>query len=105
MWQVALRLHPEFGTQPNVYYVPPLSPPKFDDNGDVIEGSERIPREYLESLFGPDVHRVLDMLKSEIQRTRAGEKSEMLDTLIAYEWKSMFGGLTRDPGTLDRAPG
>jgi hypothetical protein len=27
----------------------------------------------------------------------------MLDTLIAYEWKSMFGGLTRDPGTLKRS--
>jgi len=26
----------------------------------------------------------------------------MLDTLIAYEWKSMFGGFTRDPGLLKR---
>ena len=102
VWRVALPLHPEFGTQPNVYYVPPLSPPRFDENGEIIEGSERIPREYLESLFGPDVHRVLDTLKAEIARTRLGEKSEILDTLIAREWKSMFGGLTRDPGTLKR---
>lgn len=102
VWQVALPLHPEFETQPNVYYVPPLSPPLFDQNGDIIEGSERIPREYLESLFGPQVHRVLDKLKSEIARTRGGERSEILDTLIAYQWKSMFGGLTRDPATLKR---
>jgi len=66
----------------------------------VIEGSERIPREYLESLFGSDVNRVLDTLKDEVAKTRRGEKSEMLDTLIAYEWKSMFGGLTRDPARL-----
>lgn len=104
VWKIALRLHPEFGTQPNVYYVPPLSPPKFDDNGDIIEGSERIPREYLRSLFGPEVDRVLDTLKAEVARVRQGEKSEMLDTLIAYEWKSMFGGLTRDPGKLKRPP-
>ena len=25
-WHVALPLHPEFGTHPNVYYVPPLAP-------------------------------------------------------------------------------
>jgi len=101
-WQVDLPLHPERGTQPNVYYVPPLSPPLFDENGDVIEGSERIPWQYLESLFGPDVHRVLSRLKMEMAKTRRGEKSEILDTLIAYQWKSMFGGLTRDPGKLKR---
>ena len=59
-------------------------------------------REYLESLFGSDVNRVLDTIKAEVAKTRGGEKSEMLDTLIAYEWKSMFGGLTRDPGKLRR---
>lgn len=101
-WKVALPLHPERGTEPNVFYVPPLSPPRFDENGDVIEGSERIPREYLESLFGPEVNRVLDTLKDEMDKTRGGEKSEILDTLIAYQWKSMFGGLTRDPGKLKR---
>jgi ethylbenzene hydroxylase subunit beta/complex iron-sulfur molybdoenzyme family reductase subunit beta len=104
VWRVALPLHPEFGTQPNVFYVPPLSSPRFDENGDVIEGSERIPRDYLEALFGPEVHRVLDTLKAEIARSRRGEKSEVLDTLIAYEWKSMFGGLTRDPATLEKPP-
>ena len=101
-WKVALRLHPEFGTEPNVYYVPPLSPPQYDRDGNLIEGSERIPREYLEELFGPDVHRVLDALKAELQKVRQGGKSEILDTLIAYEWKGMFGGLSRDPGTLRR---
>ena len=68
----------------------------------MIEGSERIPRSYLESLFGPDVNRVLDILKSEMERTRNGEKSEILDTLIAYEWKNMFGGFDKNPSGLER---
>ncbi len=101
-WKVALPLHPEYGTQPNIFYVPPLSPPLFDDNGDVIEGSERIPRSYLESLFGPDVNRVLDTLTAEMEKVRGGGESEMLDTLIAHQWKSMFGGFTKDPSTLKR---
>ena len=102
-WKVALPLHPELGTEPNVYYVPPLSPPRFDDNGDVIEGSERIPRSYLESLFGAKVNRVLGTLKDEMARVRGGGKSEILDTLIAREWKHMFGGFTKDPATLQRS--
>ena len=32
-WQVALPLHPEFGTEPNVFYVPPLSPPRVTPGG------------------------------------------------------------------------
>jgi len=101
-WKVALPLHPEFGTEPNVYYVPPLSPPMFDADGDVIEGSERIPRSYLESLFGPEVDRVLDTLTAEMNKTRRGQTSEILDTLIARQWKHMFGGFTKDPATLSR---
>jgi len=34
-------------------------------------------------------------------KTRAGGKSEVLDVLIAYLWKSMFGGLDRDPATIE----
>jgi ethylbenzene hydroxylase subunit beta/complex iron-sulfur molybdoenzyme family reductase subunit beta len=101
-WQVALPLHPEFGTEPNIFYVPPLSPPMYDDDGQIIEGSERIPRSYLESLFGSDVNRVLDLLKSEIATVRGGGKSDILDTLIARQWKHMFGGFSKDPATLER---
>ncbi len=103
-WKVAIRLHPEFGTQPNVYYVPPLAPPPFDDEGNIDETKERIPREYLHELFGPDVDRVLDILKGEMAKTRSGGKSELMDTLIAYDWHDLFGGFTQDPGKLNRPP-
>lgn len=90
-YKVALPLHPESGTEPNVYYVPPMSGPlKFDKEGKPIEGSERIPSEYLESLFGPEVHEALATLKVEVEKRKNGEGSEMLDLLIAYNHSDMF---------------
>jgi ethylbenzene hydroxylase subunit beta/complex iron-sulfur molybdoenzyme family reductase subunit beta len=81
--------------------VPPLAPPRFDENGDIDESSPRIPNEYLVSLFGPKVLDVLGLLKGEMAKTRSGGKSEILDTLIAYKWKDMFGGFDRDPATIE----
>lgn len=90
-WQVALPLHPEYGTQPNVYYVPPLpGPPKLDAAGKPIPGSERIPVEYLESLFGPGVRKALATLEAEMAKRKAGKDSELLDMLIAYRHEDMF---------------
>jgi ethylbenzene hydroxylase subunit beta/complex iron-sulfur molybdoenzyme family reductase subunit beta len=100
-YRVALPLHPEFGTEPNVFYVPPLSPPRFDANGEIDESQPRIPNEYLVSLFGPRVLEVLETLKAEMAKTRAGQKSELLDILIAYKWKDMFGGFDRDPASIE----
>jgi len=91
VWQVALPLHPEYGTQPNVFYVPPLpGPPRFDAFGKPIPGSERIPVAYLESLFGPEVRKALATLESETRKRKRGERSELLDTLIAYRHADMF---------------
>ncbi|WP_457640890.1 4Fe-4S dicluster domain-containing protein [Persephonella sp.] len=90
-YKVALPLRPDFGTQPNVYYVPPLEgPPKFDDEGKPIEGSERIPVEFLEKLFGPEVHQALKTLKEEMEKRKRGEPSELMDILIAYNHADMF---------------
>ncbi len=104
VWKVALRLHPEFGTEPNVYYVPPLAPPRFDENGEVDEKNPRIPLDYLRSLFGPDVDGALATLKQEMDKARQGEKSELMDTLIAYRWQDMFIPFVNDPGELERPP-
>ena len=52
-WKVALPLHPEFGTQANVFYVPPLAPAPLREDGSYDEGGARIPPSYLEELFGP----------------------------------------------------
>jgi ethylbenzene hydroxylase subunit beta/complex iron-sulfur molybdoenzyme family reductase subunit beta len=101
-WKVALPLHPEYGTQPNVYYVPPLAPPRFDENGDIDEENPRIPMEYLRSLFGPEVDQALTTLRQEMEKARRGERSELMDILIAYRWQDMFKPFVKDPGELDR---
>ena len=100
-WKVALPLHAEFGTDPNVFYVPPLSPARIDQNGDFDESKPRIPNDYLISLFGPRVPEVLDVIRGEMKKTRDGEKSELMEILIARHWPDMFGGLDRDPATIE----
>ena len=101
-YKVALPLHSEYGTGPNVFYIPPLSPPKLDEQGKLLEEQPRIPGEYLRSLFGDQVDDVLETLKQEMVKKQRGEKSELLDTLIVYSWpKDIFPGLDRDPITLE----
>lgn len=88
-WQVALPLRADYGTKPNVYYVPPLSPPKIDEQGK-LTAEPRIPTEYLIKLFGPRVPEVLETLKWEREKKRRGEESELMDLLIAYRHSEMF---------------
>jgi ethylbenzene hydroxylase subunit beta/complex iron-sulfur molybdoenzyme family reductase subunit beta len=99
-WHVALPLHPEFGTNPNVYYVPPLSPAPLREDGTFDESGERIPPSYLESLFGPEVHGALDALRMELDKKRRGQGSELMDVLISYRWKDCLGHLDRDPAEI-----
>jgi steroid C-25 hydroxylase beta subunit len=101
-WKVALPLHSEHGTDPNVYYVPPLSPARLDADGNVDESKPRIPIEYLRSLFGAEVDGALDTLKAEMAKAKRGEKSELIDTLIVYRWPNqIFPDFTKDPATLE----
>ncbi len=104
VWKVALPLHAEWGTQPNVYYVPPWAPYRFDENGDIDEANPRIPTEYLRSLFGPEVDGALATLKAERGKAARGERSELMDILIAYRWIDMFKPFVQNPGELHRPP-
>jgi DMSO reductase family type II enzyme iron-sulfur subunit len=88
-WKVALPLHSEFGTEPNVYYVPPSSPPKYDKHGKLTK-ERRIPDEYLISLFGPRVPEVLKILEREREKKQRGQTSDLMDILIAYRQEEMF---------------
>ncbi len=99
-WNVALPLHPEFGTRSNVYYIPPLAPALLRADGRVDETGNRIPPAYLESLFGPAVHAALATLKAELAKRQRGEASELLDTLIVYRWTDALGHLDRDPAEI-----
>ena len=93
-WKVALPLRPDFGTIPNVYYVPPLSPPTLNqvqgnEKGEITD-EPRIPMEFLKKLFGSEVENVLKVLKEEMDKKAKGEKSELIDILIAYKHSEMF---------------
>jgi nitrate reductase beta subunit len=98
-WGVALRLHPEYGTSPNLFYVPPLSPHKLADDGSLIPNSptsRRIPTEYLATMLGDDVNQTLveraeriEDIFTIIETQRAivadGGSSELVDILVARE--------------------
>lgn len=100
---VGLPLHPEFGTEPNVYYVPPIGPMSYNEDGTLNEESPRVPLEYLETLFGPQVGQALDTLKAEMAKRRRDprEESELMDALIAKRHSELFGPLTKDPGETE----
>ncbi len=88
-WKVAVPLRADFGTEPNVFYVPPLSPPKYNDKGELTD-DPRIPMELLIGMFGPTVPQILKTLEEEREKKRKGEQSELMDTLIAYRHEEMF---------------
>ena len=99
--KVALPLHPEYETQPNVFYIPPLSPEKFDDDGNPT-GEDRIPLDYLESLFGPEVGPALDKIKAERANKQAGGESELMDTLISKNFLDLFGPFNKHPKDIEQ---
>jgi len=102
-WKVAMPLHPEYNTKPNVFYVPPIGPKPIAEDGSVDEDSNRIPDELLEEQFGAEVHQALATLQSEMAKTRDGGQSELMDTLIAYKWTSLLGDFTVDPVSIEQA--
>jgi nitrate reductase beta subunit len=99
-WHVALPLHPEWNTEPNVFYIPPLSPYKIREDDSVDESERRLPLDYLESLFGPGAGAARQTLEEHMARRKRGESSELLDTLIAYDWKELLGPFTADPAEI-----
>lgn len=91
-WKVALPLHAEYGTQPNVFYVPPMNttPPPFEEDGR-LGSAPRIPIEDLEGLFGPGVRQALATLGAEMAKRRKAQPSELTDLLIGYTNKDRYG--------------
>jgi nitrate reductase beta subunit len=88
-WKVALPLHEEYGCEPNVFYVPPILPPTFDENGNISD-KPRVPIEYMESLFGKGTQYALKTIEAEMKKKEAGKDSELMDLLISKDWKALF---------------
>ncbi len=80
-YEVAIPLHPEYGTGPNVYYVPPFSgPSQVDDQGRPLN-VDRIPMTYLRSLFGDNADPVIATLRAERDKVTNGGSSAILELL------------------------
>ena len=88
-WQVALRLHPEYRTEPNVYYIPPFAPPQHSEDGETVN-VDRIPRAYLENLFGDGIHDALDTIERERERVARGGQSDLMDLLTTEDMAKQY---------------
>ncbi len=73
-WEIALPLHPEFRTIPNLFYVPPMLPAMASVNGDTYDTTsehlfagldqQRLPMKYLASLFtAGDTNKIAQVMK------------------------------------------
>jgi len=89
-YRVALPLRPDFGTQPNVYYVPPFVRPKRLGPDNQLADEADIPIELLRQYFGPEVEQALATLRTEREKAERGEPSELMDILIIYRWAAAF---------------
>jgi nitrate reductase beta subunit len=87
--EVAVRLHPEYRTEPNVYYIPPFAPPQHSERGESLE-AERIPRDYLVELFGSEVNEALNTIQRERDRVARGEESEVMDLLTNVDYDEQY---------------
>lgn len=98
--KVALPLHPEFGTEPNVFYIPPFDSTKaFAEDGSITDDG-RIEISVLEELFGPGVGDVVRKLQAERKKRQNNEPSEIMDLLIGRNFWDRFSELTGDPAEL-----
>jgi len=90
-YKVALPLRPDYGTQPNVFYIPPVfNPYKLDEDGRAVPESQRIPDAELQKLFGDAVFPAMELIKKELEAKKSGKGSELLDMLIAFKHPDMF---------------
>ena len=94
VWRVGLRLHPEFGTEPNTFYIPPFSSPTYSAQGGPVTNTSRIPISELARLFGDNasqtqaqrearVQEVFSIIETERAKVKAGGTSGLIDILAS----------------------
>lgn len=89
-YKVALPLHPEFGTEPNVFYVPPVLGPRMELANGELSTDPKIPLAQLEGLFGKQVRDVLAILQAEREKKMKGQASDLMDVLIGRRSADMM---------------
>jgi nitrate reductase beta subunit len=110
-WGLALPLHPEFRTLPNLFYVPPLLPTMaFVENGTyettsdslwgAIENS-RLPMKYLANLFSAGNEKTIEVVLKKLMAVRLHRRDVTVGDLPKNEISDPMGEVKMDKETAD----
>ena len=111
-WGLALPLHPEFRTLPNLFYVPPLLPTMafVDENGtyetttDTFWGAiekSRLPMSYLASLFSAGNEETIKTVLKKLMAVRLHRRAETVGDLPEEESKTAMKDVIMNADTAD----
>jgi nitrate reductase beta subunit len=111
-WGLALPLHPEFRTLPNLFYVPPLLPTMafVNEEGSYETTSEsfwgaieksRLPMSYLASLFSAGNEDVIKNILKKLMAVRLHRRAETVGDLPEEESKVAMKDVVMDKDTAD----
>ena len=110
-WGLALPLHPEFRTIPNLFYVPPLLPTMaFVENGtyetttDSFWGAvekSRLPMKYLANLFSAGNEKTIEIVLKKLMAVRLHRRNETVGDLPENEVVDPMGEVKMGKDTAD----
>jgi len=110
-WGLALPLHPEFRTLPNLFYVPPLLPTMaFVENGSYETTSEsfwgaieksRLPMKYLANLFSAGNEKTIETVLKKLMAVRLHRRNETVGDLPEEEVNGPMNEVVMDKDTAD----
>ena len=110
-WGLALPLHPEFRTIPNLFYVPPLLPTMaFVENGTYETTSEtfwgaieksRLPMKYLANLFSAGNEQEIETVLKKLMAVRLHRRRETVGDLPEEEVNGPMDEVVMDKETAD----
>jgi nitrate reductase beta subunit len=105
-WELALPLHPEFRTLPNVFYVPPLLPLFAERSGDVSRTADgffttgekaRLPLAYLAELFSAGNEAPVAEALRKLAALRLWRRAETVGDVEAGEVERAFAAARFGP--------
>jgi nitrate reductase / nitrite oxidoreductase, beta subunit len=111
-WGLALPLHPEFRTLPNLFYVPPLLPTmayateegSYETVTDSLWGAveeSRLPMSYLASLFSAGNENTIKTVLKKLMAVRLHRRSETVGDLPEEEARDAIRDAVMDKETAD----
>lgn len=110
-WGLALPLHPEFRTLPNLFYVPPLLPTMatvengtYETTSDSLWGAienSRLPMKYLANLFSAGNEKTIEIVLKKLMAVRLHRRNVTVGDLPQNEVTDPMGEVKMDKDTAD----